>query len=344
MVTGDVAADCSRRGDRDHESGRRRVRVAAVIVNFRTAQLVCNALASLEEELCGSRDLAIVVDNASGDGSAEKIRTWAESRGAASWVRVVDAEQNRGFAAGNNRAFREVDAEFLLLLNSDARLAPGALAALLEAANAHPRAGAIGVALEGPDGAPHSSCFRYPSPASELIAAAATGPVTRLLRRWDVPLPPSDRASSPDWTSFACVLLRGAAVDAAGPMDEGYFLYYEDVDYCRRIREAGWDVRCEPRARAIHDHGGSSPVPGRIRERARLPDYLYRSRARYFRRYYGRLGFWLANWLWWLGRGVSLARELVGHKSPHVCDAAWRDIWLSDPDPSARPRAGQGRA
>lgn len=302
-------------------------RVACVIVNYRTPQLTCSALASLRRELDSERDVAFVVENGSGDDSSRQITEWIEENPDGPETKLVESADNRGFAAGNNLVLTVVNAEYFLLLNSDARLRPGALHALLQVAQDRPRAGLIGVGLEGPDGATQTSCFRFPSPISELIDAAASGPITKFLHRWNVPLEATSSPSSPDWTSFACVMLRREALEAAGPMDENYFLYYEDVDYCRRVHNAGFEVACAPDAHVIHDHGGSSPVPEHIRLRSRPPAYLYESRARYFRLYYGRLGLAVANLLWTIGYGLHLARVAVGNSDPHVPKRTWLDIW-----------------
>ena len=214
-------------------------RLAVVIVNYRTPALAVEALASLATELDPARDRAVVVDNDSRDGSAQHLEREIESRGFQAWARVVRSPENGGFSAGNNVGMRAEPASFHLLLNSDAHVRPGAVAELLRAAEAHPEAGIVSPRLEWPDGTPQVSCFRDRSPISEVIEAAGTSVVTRLLGRWDVPLPVSDVPFEPPWTSFACVLLRRELVEAVGEMDDGYFMYFDDIDYCRRARAAG---------------------------------------------------------------------------------------------------------
>ncbi len=304
-------------------------RVVAVVVNYRTPDLALDALASLSGELDPRRDAAVVVDNASGDGSAEALRRGLRERGFGDWARLVEAEENAGFSAGNNLGMEQLGAEFHLLLNSDATLRPGCLGTLLDAAARHPDAALLSPRLEWPDGRPQVSCFRDPSPLGELVEAAATGPVTRLLARHGIALPVADRPIEPDWTSFACVLLRAAARAEIGPMDPDYFLYFEDVDYCRRARDAGWRVRHVPGARAVHLRGGSGTLRSAQARRERLPDYYWRARARWFEKFGGRAGRLRANLGWLTGRAVSLPREAVGHKRPHLPRRAWLDIWRS---------------
>ncbi len=312
-------------------------RLNVVIINYRTPELAVDALASLDGELDPARDVATVVDNASGDGSAARIAEAIAARGFGDWATLLASDDNGGFSAGNNLGIGQVDAEYHLLLNSDAYVRPGAVAALLDAAERHPGAGILSPRLEWPDGTPQQSCFRYRSPVSELIEAAGSGPVTRLLARWDVPLPVRDEAFEPEWTSFACVLVRGALVDAIGPMDADYFMYFDDIDYCRRAWNGGWRVLHWPEARVVHLRGGTSPLKKQAAERRRLPGYYYHSRARYFATFYGRAGLLAANLLWWTGHGIARIREVLRTKQPHASERAGLDVWRHALDPFGPP-------
>jgi GT2 family glycosyltransferase len=127
-------------------------------------------------------------------------------------------------------------------------------------------------------------------------------------------------------------------------MDEGYFLFFEDADYCRRAREAGWKVLYWPEARVVHLRGGSGPVKSYTAQRKRLPSYYYESRARYFTRFHGRSGFLAANVLWLVGRAIAWPRELLGSKAPGACRFAWWDIWRvgGGPRPGREPLVTRG--
>ena len=320
-----------------------RFRLSVIIINYRTSSLTIDCLTSLEGELDPTRDRVFLVDNASGDDSIDTISGMIEMHGWSKWVSLLKADLNRGFSAGNNIGLRAAESNYYLLLNSDTLVRPGAIASLLGAAEDQPDAGIISPRLEWPDGTAQVSCFRYCSPATELIAAAGTSVVTKLLKPFDLPLPVSDHPQEMPWTSFACVLLRKELVEQVGLLDEGYFLYYEDVDYCRRVRRADWKILYWPKARVVHLRGQSSSVKVCQSSRKRLPRYYYESRARYFAKYYGINGLWFTNLAWSLGRAVSLIRELVGHKERHVCEGTARDIWINCLTPLASSR-GRGHS
>jgi N-acetylglucosaminyl-diphospho-decaprenol L-rhamnosyltransferase len=306
-----------------------RIKLAVVIVNYRTAHLVVQCLDSLQSELADVNARVIVVDNRSQDDSLPTLRKWIAAHDAGGLVQVIEAGSNSGFSAGNNVGIRAVDADYYLLLNSDTIVRPEATRVLLETADSHPRAGIVSPRLEWPDATPQESCFRYASPWSELVDAAQTGPVTALFDWSVVALPVSDSIVMPQWTSFACVLVRREVIEQIGLMDDGFFMYFEDVEYCRRTREAGWDIVHNPKARVVHLRGGSSPVKQRTIERKRLPRYYYAARARYFYLGYGWLGLTLANVLWTLGRCVSRVREIVERRGRGVPDRQWLDIWTN---------------
>ena len=242
-------------------------------------------------------------------------------------VQLVESPRNGGFSAGHNIGIQTVEADYYLLLNSDTYLRPKAIPRLLTVADAAPDVGILSPRLEWPDGTPQTSCFRFHTPISELINAAATGPVTRLLRHWNVPMPIPTEAVDVPWTSFAAAILRGATRDAIGPMDEGFFMYYEDVDTCRRVRRAGWRIRYEPSARVVHLRGQSSSVKSDTAARRRRPGYYYASRRHYYRRAFGLLGPMLANTCWTIGHGIARCRERFGKKQPHAVAHELIDVW-----------------
>jgi hypothetical protein len=309
--------------------------LAIVVVNYRTAKLVIQCIESVLMQIVGIDAQVIVVDNLSGDGSVEELRSWLAAADTRKIVHLIESGTNAGFSGGNNIGICAVNAEYYLLLNSDTIVRPGAIAVLLETASKYSRAGVISPRLEWPDATPQQSCFRQPSPFSELIDAARTGAVTATFARFNVPLPVSDGIVRPEWTSFACVLVRRDTLNEIGLMDDGFFMYFEDAEFCRRVRDAGWDIVHNPVARVVHLRGGSSPVKQKMLDRKRLPRYYYQSRTRYYYLAYGQVGLTLANILWSLGRCVSKSREILGRRASGVPEKQWLDIWTNWLNPGA---------
>jgi N-acetylglucosaminyl-diphospho-decaprenol L-rhamnosyltransferase len=246
------------------------VNCSALIVSFNTRELTLEAIGSVVDE----PDVqVVVVDNTSHDGSADAIAERFPS------ARLVRSERNRGFAGGVNRAAAEATGEFLLVLNSDARLQPGGLTVLLEFLRDRPRAALVAPALCYPDGRPQPAAFAFPG----LVQVALDlFPVNRLL---DSRLNGRVYSAEPrqiDHPLGACMLIRRAAWADVGPLDEGYFMYLEEIDWCRRARARGWQVWHQPHAVVVH-HGGSSTR----QQPEAMYAQLWRSRLRYYSRFHG---------------------------------------------------------
>ncbi len=314
--------------------------VGIVVINFRTADLVKNCLAALGPELEENDARVAVVDNFSGDGSAEEIAGWL-ARGDLwkSRIFLIRSPSNEGFSGGNNIGVDAFDARHYLLVNSDTLVRPGALKALIDASAREKDAGIVAPRLEDEDGTPQISCFRFHSPLSEFLYAAETAPLDKLFGFAVVPMPASDAPTRCDWASFACVLLKRLALDDAGPMDDGYFMYFEDADYCRALKRRGWRVAYEPSARVVHLRGGSSPVKSSMKARKRPPAYYYAARTRYFRKAYGPLGLYAANLMWLAGRAIARLRSLFGKPAPVLCESQSRDQWTNWRTPLGDRRA-----
>lgn len=293
-----------------------------VIVNYRCAALTLDCLASLAPQVAGRPGWRVVVtDNASGDGSAERLAAAVAGRGWSSWAEVLPLPTNGGFAAGNNAALRPALAEpdpprHLLLLNPDTIVRPGALDALVGFLDAHPEVGIAGSRLEDPDGTPQVSAFRFFSVLGELEAGLRLGLATRLLSRWVVWRPPADAPHPADWVSGACLLVRREVFEAVGLLDEGYFMYYEETDFCRRARDAGWPCWYVPAARVVHLVGRSTS-DGAADGPRRLPPWWYRSRRRYLRAHLGPLRSRLADLAWLGGYVLFRARAALQRKPVH---------------------------
>lgn len=312
-------------------------RLAVIILNYRTADLVIECLASFVPELPTWPGLeAVVVDNASGDGSDERIERALAERGWSGWARLVRSPDNGGFAAGNNLGIRSAAADVYWLLNSDTLLLPGALAELRRALRARPDAGLISTGLEWPDGSRRVNCFRFMRPPTELVRAAATGLITRLLRGFEPAMPIPDAPAEPEWSCFASILIRQWVFERIGYLDDGYFMYYEDMDFCRRAREAGIALVFWPTARVIHLEGQTSGV-AKVRTLGRRPPYFYAARSRYYAKFHGRTGLLRANLCWLLGSAISHLRGVVSRKPPPAHEHEGRDNWINWRDPLNGP-------
>lgn len=303
------------------------LRLLVVIINYKTPRLVLDALESLVGEIDLECDCVMIVDNNSQDNSVNEINGFIKHKGWEEWASVISAEQNSGFSAGNNMGIQSIDAEYYLLLNSDAFVRQDAVKLLLSAAETNDRIGIVGPKLEWPNKEQQVSCFYNLSPINSFLQSAKTGVFTKFFKSfnvYEVSVPLKEHVSEqPEWLSFACVLLRGDMVKDIGLMDEGYFMYREDNDYCRRAIDAGWQLKFEPQAHVVHLNKGDSNQSS-IK---RLPDYYFKSRSRYFLKYYGRLGLFSANIFWSLGRCISLLREFVERKPQVFHPLMWKDIW-----------------
>ncbi len=266
-----------------------------VVLNYRTAALTIDCLQSLVSEVTTVPNTRVVVtDNASGDGSAEKIATAVAANNWHAWAEVMPLERNGGFAYGNNAAIRPALASstpphYVLLLNPDTVVRPGALKALVDFMEANPAVGIAGSRLEDPDGTPQGSAFRFPSLASEFDLSLRIGVVSRLLSRWEFSPPICDSPHPTDWVAGASMIIRPAVFEAIGLIDEGYFMYFEEVDFCLRAQRAGFPCWYVPQSHVVHFVGQSSGVTDTKRPAKRLPPYWFDSRRRFFLKNYGWL-------------------------------------------------------
>ena len=196
-------------------------RVLTIVLNWRTPEMSLKAATAAQRAMAGIAGEIVIVDNNSGDGSFEKMQ--AETSG---WdrVRVIQSGHNGGFGAGNNAGMHAglsdgTRPDYVYILNSDAFPAEGAIAALLAHLEATPKAGLAGSHIHGPGGAPHVSCFRFPSILGEFESAARIGPVSRLLRHHAVPLPMPETTQPVDWLAGASLMIRQEVLEQIGGFD-----------------------------------------------------------------------------------------------------------------------------
>jgi len=260
--------------------------IVVVIVTYKTAQLTIDGLRSVEHERStpGLRIRAVVVDNASGDLPA--IAGAVEDNHWTSWVTLTTAPKNGGFAYGNNLgiqgAYLKATPDYVYLLNPDAQVRPGAIGALVRFLETHQDVGIAGSSFENLDGSDWPLAFRFPRLLSELDDGLAFGPAARLLRRWAVARRMSTTAQPVDWICGASMLIRPTVFAAIGGMDENYFLYFEETDFCYRAKQAGFATWYVPESRVMHIRGQSTAVTDLTKGPRRMPEYWWKSRRRYY--------------------------------------------------------------
>lgn len=289
--------------------------LAVVIVNFRTGNLVVDCLASLMVPGTvpqGTR--IVVVDASSGDRSIDQITAAIDGCGWSDRVSLLPLDINAGFAYGNNRGIEYARRRFgkpsyILLLNPDTIVRPGAILPLVTFMDEHPNAGISGSRLEDPDGTPQACAFRFPSIAAEFESEIRFGLVTRLLRRWRIAPDMPDIPSPIHWVSGACMILRRELLEQIGGLDEEYFLYYEEVDFCLRAAQAKWECWHVPESRVVHLVGQATGVTLRHIRPPRRPSYWFESRRRYFLKHHGILYTVVADLAWVVGH-VCFAMRL----------------------------------
>jgi len=243
--------------------------LVVVIVNWNTRALLLACLTALPAATAGLAVETWVVDNGSTDGSVAAVREHFPR------TNVIANQGNLGFAAANNQAIRASQSRSVLLLNSDTVPAPGALTVLVRFLDAHPQVGVVGPRLLNADGSVQLSYAAFPNLRSELLGRNLRG------RR---PFAAADaEAYAVDWVGGACFLIGRAALNAAGLLDEGYFMYTEEADWCFRVRAAGWEICYAPQVEVVHLGGQSSRMAS-----TRMKAELYKSKLRFFSKHYGR--------------------------------------------------------
>lgn len=258
--------------------------LAIVIVNWNGRELLARCLRSIAATAGDQRCRIYVVDNGSTDGSQAMLRAEFPE------VQLREAPHNPGFAGGNNIALREILAlgegapPQILLLNPDTIVQPGALQALVRTLESNPQYGMVGALLLNEDGTFQASYVDFPTLAQEFLILTGLG---RKLKGEHYPSHSLGESAAPrtvDYVIGACILVRTAALAQIGLMDEGFFMYSEETDWCYRCRQAGWQVAFAPQAVIIHLGGGSTR-----QVKAKMLAELYRSRVRFFRKHYGPL-------------------------------------------------------
>lgn len=235
--------------------------ISIVIVSWNARSFLAECLESLRGAVYDGAMDVIVVDNASSDGSVEMVRSCFPA------VNLICNEANLGFAKANNIGIRVATGEYIALVNSDVHVLPGCLSNLVGYCETHPLAGLVGPYVEGGDGLQQLSCRAAPTLWNMFcrsVAIDAVFPHSKLFNGYFLGHRDPTAAGPVDILSGCFWLARRAALDEVGLLDEAFFIYGEDMDWCKRFRDAGWGVDFVPSARAIH-YGGASSANAPIR-------------------------------------------------------------------------------
>jgi GT2 family glycosyltransferase len=258
-----------------------------VILNYNGFSLTADCLASLEPELQALPDVHVgLCDNGSQPEEAERLGQLIDERGWNKFTTYTRLTPNRGFCGGNNAIIRAALAgsdppEFVLLLNNDTIVRPGAIRAQLEFMKSRPDVGTTGTRLEDPDGTPQVSAFRFANAFSEFDRGLRVGVVSRLLGRYVMWQPISDTPVATDWVAGASIMIRREVLETVGLLDEDYFTYFDDIDYCFVARKRGWPTWYVPESRIVHLVGKTTKVTDRSIGNPRTPRYYYVARRRF---------------------------------------------------------------
>jgi GT2 family glycosyltransferase len=244
--------------------------LSVLIINWNTRDYLVNCLRSLMQTE-GSPWEIIVVDNGSPDGSGVEVKRLFPA------VRLIENDSNLGFAKAVNQGLRVFSGRYALLLNPDTQVKEGSVEKLLSFMEAHPKAGAAGGQLLNSDGSKQNSIANFPSLATELLNKRV---LRRLApKRFPGKERPYAEAIEVDSVIGACMMVRREAMEEVGLLDEDYFLFLEETDWCFRMRKAGWRVYYIPQAEIIHFQGKSAET-----EKGKARIEYYRSRYHYFRK------------------------------------------------------------
>lgn len=249
--------------------------LSVIILNWNTRDLLRDCLSSLHP--FSSEWEVLVVDNASTDGSVALVQNQFPA------VQLITSTANCGFAAGNNLGLRASTGRYVLLLNSDTLVMPGALTALVRFMDEYPAAGAVGPRLLRPDGTPQPYAFGGdPTPVYLLWRGVVQLILHRHLHNWA-----AEEVHTVDWVSGACLMARREMINQVGLLDESIFMYFEDNDWCLRMRKAGWQVYFNPHTEITHI-GGQSLKKNPRAQRAYDASLTY-----FYVKHYGHISQWL---------------------------------------------------
>ena len=284
--------------------------VSVIVVNYRTPEYAMQCVQSLLPERIAVPSLEVVlIDNASGDNSVSIMSEGLADLISDGFVKLMPLELNGGFGWANNQALlmlmeRKQPPEFVMLLNPDCTIETFAIQLLLDELMVNDKCAVAGSQLLNLDGNWTGSAFRFPSIGREFVRGIGISTVGRL---FGIPtnLITSGVPCEADWVTGASCLIRTSALKNEGLFDDGFFLYFEEVDLMFRLRQAGWTIRHIPASRVLHIGGASTGLSDQSNSVREFPSYWFRSRRRFFTLAYGPLRAGLASLAWIAGTAIG---------------------------------------
>jgi N-acetylglucosaminyl-diphospho-decaprenol L-rhamnosyltransferase len=295
--------------------------ISVVVVNYNTAHLLGEFFAALDASRGPLKLQVIVIDNASSDGSVDVLRAKHPN------VELIVNQVNVGFGRANNQALPRIRGRYVLLLNTDAFVAPDTLRNTVEFMDWHPRCGVLGVKLVGRDGTLQPSCRYFPTPWNLFLAKTGFHrffPGTRLVddMSWD-----HASVRECDWVPGCYYLVRREVIEHVGLFDPRYFLYCEELDHCRAVHSAGWSVLYYPFTQVVHLAGESAKSEGPLTHSRQIPAQQIESELLYFRKHYGRTGLLFALISGLLGNTIVACKAFMLHLDIKETTAAANHTW-----------------
>jgi len=290
------------------------MKLLVVILNYRVTDLTIECLKSIVPEIPRVSGVKVAVcENGTGGDAEQRLREAIAVNGWGPWVELTAISPNRGFTGGNNVIIRKAmespdRPEYFLLLNADTLIRPGAFEFLVRFMDSHPQVGIAGSRIESPDGSPHGSPFRFPGIATELDRGLRLGIVSKLLPRWAITLPKTRDACQADWVGGTSMIIRREVIEAIGPLDEGLYTYFDDIDYCLNAKRAGWPTWFVPESKVMHLEGASTGITAKNQKR---PDYWFQARRRFFLKNHGALYAALADAVFLIGFALWRLRRRI---------------------------------
>jgi len=279
--------------------------IVVIIVNYKSAPLVINCLNSIYNNAYNELSLTVViVDNASNDGSVVVLNEAISNNDWSDFVKVISSNYNGGFSCGNNLAIEYIeqqnwDVDLYWLLNPDAEIISAKLTEVKKIFRSSSQIGICGTRVLNESGGVESSAKNFLRPLSEFFTGARLGLLDSAFPKYLVSISANNSFHECDWVSGASMFLRKELVKDVGRFDEEYFLYFEEQDFCRKAKNAGWKVFYSPAIDVMHREGAVTGIKDTEKPK---PKYWFDSRRRYFTKFYGLFGLLLADCFWLLGR------------------------------------------